>query len=745
MDVHLIEVQDPDGNWMDITDHVDLEGFGAINLGVEDDLLQFRTGDITLSLENDGDAVRALFAGADPTRTWRIRFQRNGVKFFEGVISIRAALRFNENERSAELTAFGYLSLIDGISAETVKRTFATLTASGTAGSAILTLSPNVDLLTQDDRLRIASATVSEEVEVSEVASGTTVRLKASLANTWPAGSSVEILTPFYRRKTPTFLVEALFAAAGIPSPTIDLTGTDFLVPVATPMNTEGLPITGVLPDSAIAKAGRLRIRFQSGDEYEAANASDGAFVNANATIIGELAETLALTDWQVYKATEPGTLVAMAETASIGGDRWGGQGVDFDHAPPRKYVIKISTNTVPNPDQHTVTIARTDWDGANKRFAERLVSPTDINTIETAATNNSQTGVALRCEYDDAHDFAWFAYGLNHPTNGGRFGYYDIAGATRVDLETSGAGSASASMGELRYSQAADLLLRLKPDGVTMQGYRGATLMFEETVPSGLVVRSLRYMTATSRWVGILQQLDRTRLFICDQDFRNQVELEFSNTASAATATSPPIDTSNWLAHFGNQLVGRVDGQYVVIDTPFSGVVVYADWTGKSIAGALADIAKLVNCVAFVDSDFNGFFIGRTSQILTNDPPGPKVLDELVNDDSSDQVWEQWFGQVRVVAGDTEVTYGDESDGGRPLDVEADLVPNISVAAALALAYVQFYSRPRRERRVTVADDDTLYLPLQRVRIGADEWTVYEIDQDLPNREVGLRLVEAL
>jgi len=49
---------------------------------------------------------------------------------------------------------------------------------------------------------------------------------------------------------------------------------------------------------------------------------------------------------------------------------------------------------------------------------------------------------------------------------------------------------------------------------------------------------------------------------------------------------------------------------------------------------------------------------------------------------------------------------------------------------------------RPTRVRR-RVDDDGTVYYPLTAVQVGTSLWWVYEAQHNLPDREVGLRLVE--
>ena len=64
---------------------------------------------------------------------------------------------------------------------------------------------------------------------------------------------------------------------------------------------------------------------------------------------------------------------------------------------------------------------------------------------------------------------------------------------------------------------------------------------------------------------------------------------------------------------------------------------------------------------------------------------------------------------------------------------------------AGLARSYQAFYGVPRQERRILVDDDDTVYDVLCRVRIGTDDWYIYDVDHSLTDREVELRVVQVV
>lgn len=743
-DTFLVEVQSPDGIWTDITDYVDIGSLGSIEWSVEDSLLSFQAGDITIGLKNPNDIIRTLFAGADPTEAWMLRIWRNEIMFFNGPIELRASLRFEEKEIGAELTAYGPTKLLTSTSAESVRRTFTTFTVSGTINQKSMNLTPAQTALARDDVVRIASAVNSEGVVLTGVNAGrTTAYLTTGLQNTWPAGTFAENTTPYHRRITPSSLVTLLFANAGITNPTIDLSGT-FDVPVASPMNTdtnaanplEALGFTG----SGILRGTTVHLR-QGFIEYEAASPSAGGF--ASVTTIGRTDIAQNLVDWQLYATTEPTNVAVSFEQQTTGVSKQIYVGVDYLTAPaaPRLISLLQSTNTVPAPDVTTWTLSYTSWSSGTKQFTG---AATNYGTLQTYnLTNNSHVGCILSTDYDSRRGLIFFAYGVNDPSDGGTFGYWDIAGAAKIVLETSSTGSATASMGQVRHSLKADMTLRLKSDGVTMQGWRGGGLIFQTTVPEGILMRSIRY--TGSYWVAIIQFHDVTKLFVADLTMSQQVSLPFSDTASQAIDPDTGSDSLNWLAHYsGTSLIGIVDGQYVVIDTIFGGVIVYADFEGQTTMQALSTVAKLLNAVVFLDLDLNAYFIGRTSSALVAPGDLPKALDGLIIEDESDQVWEQFFETFRVTTpAGISVTIGDPRQD--TPEVQSSLVPNQSVAGGLAFALKRFYSVPRRERRVTVIDDDTRYALLQRVVIGTDEWIVYAVSHNIVNREVGLRLVEAL
>jgi len=741
-DSYVFEIQNPAGDWTDVSDLVVADQMGAYSYAIEDSLLQFRTGDITLALHDKAGSVSALFAGADPTLTYRLRIARNGKKLFEGIIALPGQVTSSANEALVTITAFGYLALLDQVSAESVKRTFSalTLTADAAADQFQLTL-PTTAGLTRDDRVRITSdpalafAQDAEEAEISSVNSGTVVTLKTQLSNTWPIGSEVEVLTPYYRRKSIIYLVQQLFAAAGITNPTIDLTGADFAIPVGSPINTDGLPNQN--PTGFLQVGSKIRLRMTNRLEYETTSAGDPFTVLSDGAQIGgsnaDDPDGSFFVDWTKYELAEPSqkTIQWTQYKNGTGGslDRADGEGVDHAHSPqPRKYVVRIAATTF--------QISYGDWTPFVRDIPAALV---DLHTLETISGN--QDNVIVSCEWDSANGRVWFAYGANNGSNGGRFGYYDVAGGTHTFLDSAASGTSTSSMGRLVYSRSADLLLRLKADGVTLQGWRGSLLRFEVTVPAGIRVPTMRYVNG--RWVGILLRKDRSQILIADQYFTTITTLAFSDSGSSNQYPGQNWDFSNNLAAVGNQVFGYVDGRAVVIDTLYGGIVSYADFSGKTIAGALVELAKIVNAVAYVDNDFNGYFVSRNSQVFN--ATETKEIDGLIIDQEEDAVWEKWFGRVTVTANGQSITVGDASLTGDELSIEASYVDNLSVQSGLAYGYQQFYSRARRRRQLTIDDDETIYFPYQRVRIGAEEWAVYETNYSWAERSIEMRLVEAI
>lgn len=757
-DSFLVELVAPDGTITDVSSLVDLESFGAVSLGVEDGLLQFRTGDMTLGFHNpltvspepgvQGDFFSDLFSGADPSGTWILRVTRTGnvtVKFFEGVLFLPASVRFNRAERVCELTALGYMKLLEGQTAEVVARTFPTTTASGTAGGLVLTLSPSAAGILQGDRLRVSSAVDSEEVVVNSVGA-TTVTLKAALGKTWAAGSPVEFLTTFYRRKTPAFLIGELFKAAGILSPVLDV-ATGFTIPVATPIMTDGLNSTDIILAGSLIQKGsvmHLEDPFPAGLSKEAPDVVGGTpwtaatRLGSNDTINGP---DQALVDWRRYRTTEPGTHVLNSweyeKTSAI--ETRGGRGVDYSSSPVRHYYCDLGTNTVPAPDVHTWAIKYESWDAGNHLFSTPVVT---VGTLQTLSSNSAQTGCFISAELDTTRNLAWYAYGVNDAADGGSFGYWDLAGGTNRVLEKASVGSATASMGDVIYDVTADVLVRLKQDGVTLQGWKGDVKQFEVTIGTGLILRTLNYINGL--WVGISIRNGRTILVVADLQWVNVTELVYSN--SVVVDSGVWFDKANWLAHFGNLLVGKIAQTIVAVGKVFEGVIVEADFTGQSVAGALTNLAQLVNAVVYVDNDFQGYFLGRDSTVFQPDE-GPKILDSLVVSDESDLVWENYFPAVKATSADgvISVTTGNVNAEGRALEVDVPFAPNLSVVGGVALGYAQFYGKARRERRVEVDDDETVYAPMQVVSLDAALWLVYEVNHNLADRIVALRLLEIL
>jgi len=734
----VCEIANPAGVWTDVSGRVDLETLGGVNLGVEDGLLQFRTGDFTLGFHNNPEFFRSLFSPVDPSLAWRLRFYRDSVKYFEGIIRLPSSVRFNDVEALCEITAFGYLKLLDGTSAESVKRTFGTITAQGTAGASNIALN-NTAGLTQDDQLRLADDVNSETVTILRVTDASNVIITGTLVNTWPALTSVEMLTPYYRRQTIPFLVGKLFTAGGIASQTVDLSGADFDLQIATPFNTDGLG-TAPTPASVTNIAGKIRVRLvragvpplASNVEYEAVSAASGGFAVAG-TSVGSATQPEAIVDWKVYEASEPSINVAGNEASDLSNPAiaktiYGGVDYDFG-ATPSRFGCVLGQNGI-------YSIARDSWSTGIKTFTLAFT-----RLIENQATGQNQSLTGAGCDYDPVRNHVYVCYAS--PGGTSKLGYvlYSDGGTGFTGTLKTGSGAE----GQLRYNRQADIVLHLA--GTALTAYRNGLQIYTATLPtSKLRLRSMRYLTTSQKWVGIVQELDRTKLFIATRLFETMTLLDFAadSNSTKLIANDSVNDSDNMLA-YGltlNQAVGVIDKQYVVVDSLYAGVVSYADFSGKTCAQAIAELAVLTNAVTFVDANQKGYFVSRTSLAL-QPPGGPKALDALVLTDEGDLVWEKWFGVVTVTSGALSVTLGDASLAAGALEVEAAFVPNLSVASSLAAAFKAFYGRSRRARRVTVHDDGTVYTPLQPVTLGGATWTVYEVDHNLGDYEVALALVE--
>lgn len=726
---------------IDVTDRATLDDFGSINRAVERDFLSFRTGDVTLGLINDDGELDDLFALFGATERWQLRIFRRGRVIFLGIIVGQGSVTFDRLEKMVEITAYGATKVLDETTAETVKRTIADMTVTtATAGQAQITLNTTAGLLT-GDVLHVTDHVNKEDITVKQVTSATVATLEANLQNTYTATSPVVLTTPFYRYKTPDFLVRELFG--GVPIAELKISGSLFRRLAPTPVNLQTLNLAAFSWGGFAERNGRAyaTLKIQN-------TANDGTYyqVNPEDSWTKEDATARTWIDWSRYfKQSEAGpdfVIRDFQDELTAGPFLHTGTaphqgGFTYRNAGTKKHYFACTTHS-PNRIESVDATAEDTWGG--------LATVTTL-PVENAVTGDGGRGV----EYDPSRN-ALYVYWFG---TSGHFQYYDIAGAAWTDL-AQGDDAGMSYYGAV-YVPELDAVLALRGasrTGPTFQiaAFRGTARLWVRSFPSCRIARDTGdgntgyiYPTHTLRYVdGSLYCLavsdGAVQLIRSDDEFQTFVMRTISESTSKAI-------------YFGSRVLGQyrifcysgtASRAYLTAAPFYAGVVSYADFEGKSRAEALQDLAILVNATFWVDDDFQGHFVAR-DQVPAGDVPDLTERD-LLTEQSEIQIWDETRQHAEVSGGGSTATSGDPNFAADGLSIASELIPNEAYAQALADQYVEFYSKRRAMLPVGVIDEEDLQLhPMHRVFVDGRRWYVHESDHSPTEDEWSVKLLEDL
>jgi hypothetical protein len=734
---------------LDITSKVIRQGFGSINRAMERDLLSFKTGDLTLTARNTDGYFDDLFAFFGSTDIWSLRIQRRGTVQFWGCLIGKGSITFDRKAKTCQVTAYGLTKLLDMTSAETIARTVAAMTVTSAAGGATsITLNSTSGLLS-GDVLHVTDHNNSEDITVKQVTSATVATLNAALTNSYAAGTAVTLSTPFYRFKSVSYLVNALFTAAGIGVSEFLLSNSQFSRLAPTPVNLSGLstfsgsdPSVGDQVTTNPCERNGVIFETFGGDGTYYQPSPDAAWVKDDATLRSWV-------DWsRYYTQAETGPSIILRDADTIEAFDAGSHKSGWDYRPATKTQYQVDR-------ANQRILSRTSTDGTTWTGFGILIG---AGLIATMSPDGAQE---CGCELDTSRGLLYFWSGSTFAGNP-VFGTYDLGSTVQTSLRQSGDTNNANRYGGMVYVPELDCIIGLRSlaangTGAKMYGtqfhivaYRGNTLLWERAFPDCLVADYAggppgvyyNYPTSSLRYVngGLYVPV------VSDGKAQLVVSFDQFQTYTMRALTSPGV---------GARIFGaRVAGMYRIscwdgtlqsgkfIGAPFyAGVVEYADFTGMSIADALKKLSVLTNALFYIDDDLQGHFVARDLY----DPGAVLDISDRVKEEQDDFLWDETAEYVTVSGNSIKATAGDAGFATEGITLATDFLPTEAFAQALADSYYGFYSNARQQRILTVRDKDgTVFRPLNRVTPdSAIRYLVYESDHSLTDDEITVTLLE--
>ena len=727
------------GEVIDITSRVPRDGFGTINRAVERDFLSFKTGDLTLTVRNHDGYFDDLFAFFTPTDVWGMRVYRRGEIQFSGCIIGLGSIIFDKKAKTVEFTIYGLTKLLDLTSAAGVSRNVSAMTWTSGSGTSMV-VNSTTGLLT-GDTLHIGGLN-AEDVTVRSVQSATSILLEAALTASHTAGDPVTLETPFYRYKTPEFLVNALFAEAGIGMAQLSISGSFLIRPAPTPVNVGGLDLGTYAPVSPPVQ--------KDGNRFQHLNNAGGlgkSFYQSDSTFDGDwtLDDTTAQpwVDWSRYYVTQP-TNTPRLRARGIPGQTSVGLLENASAVHACGYDFQSIAGSGRHFNLHTVA----------GNTVLRINTTVDYGTTWAAGSDIAiragtiGTWLSVSNDYDPIRDDAYIQYnigGILHSE------HVDVGTGTITSIIQSGDGL-NHYFG-FCYIPTLDYTVCMRSTDATgpltqIAAFRGTTQLWVRSFPScyaqqGTVSLTYTYPTQTMRYInGWL-------LCLCISDGAIQFVASDDEFQTYSVGKLEP-DTIN-----GNYYGARVNDGYATVcysgaTVPKSyniaipgelGTIKYADFTDMSVGEALKLLAVFANALFWIDDDLQGHFVSRDLY----DAGAVQDITNRVKERSDTILWEQTSQWTSLTGNDIAVTSGDQAFAVDGIELESSLLPNECFAQALVDSYQTFYSKQRQYSELEVHDvDGRIYRPLDRVMLdGILRCLVFESDHALTDDSVTLTVLE--
>lgn len=721
----LFELVSPSGQRYDVTDRVPLDGLASISLLIERNLHQFRAGDCSLMLDDGDGFFTELFKDVESTDRWKLTIDRDGARHFAGLIPGIDSIRFTKKDRLCEITALDLSKGLEDVPSDPVARPaeIYALGADVAVSNTTITLNSTAGLF-NTDRFSLSEDGVTEEFTISLVLNSTQVLVTQGAANpfTFPTasnpGATVLLTTPFYRFKTPSFLVNALLDEAGnlINGRVVDASAPFQGTPIFSEVTTEGLPSLAV-PTAFLQKAAKHLARVGSAVFDQLTPESDWVPAGTDRNWI----------DWSPYRTQAEGEPATFA-TVPVGTDP---EVLGVDFTPGALVVYQVA---VDSGDTSLVVLNKfTSADGFT------WAGPTLVATLGDMPFPFEMHFAGG--DYDSIRNRVYYSWDGDL---GAEFGYWDVAGATKVILDTTGRRQVT-GRGNVRFSKEFDGVVVYNSSDKVVEIWRGSVIIFAYSggFASSWGIKFTRFFNGA--WYSASYPQSVPSVLFSNDNFQTVQQVILAGQPAGA-GTSRHLTVVNGTVRVvvraapdsGTTAIAR----YYVAASTDEWTIAYADFGGQSVINSLDDMAIVLNAVFFVDTQGVAHFHPRRSDSGAE----VKVLDDLILESEEEPIWQELYDYVEFTLPDGSIaSAGQKTSVSRNLTVDVQLVSSSVVALSVAQTIYDFFSKKRRHKTLELFDDGTVYSMLQRVRIDGTDWLVYSVDRDLLGYELRMEVIEKL
>lgn len=716
----------PDGVREHVTDWIDMSAIGELTESLEDELLVLTHGDFELSIRDPNGYWAGLLRDSKLSDVWHVVIERETLerrpkweRIFGGILQTPETFELDRQSSIVSVQAFSYSKVLERGSAEDTRRDIGIQSASGTSGTAVLTLDPGTattDEFVVGDLVTLRDGSNSETHRIVSIASATSITVSVNLTNTYTA-ATLTLDTPYPRDIDLTSLAEQLFDIAGIKETNVQVEHIEAPEGVSSPPYRSGWFSDIVDPDHDSF------LRRESDPETVEVMVHSDATYRATGPTSGFAAggPDLAKGDWTPYADTEPASLVNVdtvfgdtqsLNTRLIQNDPAGVvQQRCFDHA---------------NGDYYEL------WDPWSTPKPEIMKNGVAVQTLD-----HYDTLYFINNDFDPTTGLVVLSFAVFDPvhlptgTYNHAVAWYDPVADTYGDTLDSGAGMTTNKRdggGGVRTiaRHGVVAIQRLNVDDTFKLFYPGSAPIdfwrddgaggyaISRTTPEVHPPLDMWTMRAFDDFIAVLYGDTWVAGFPDGPGgWSGAMRCRVINWSTLETAADfqvvpdVPFGTKSYLTTFvttnGQEVVvGNVGGQMFTIARSFVGTVPYADFDGLSCGGALRDMALATVSYLYVDNFQIGFLQSRSNRAGSS----VRITDASIEKHIERSMHEQYVASVAITGTEDdgtefEVLEGDTGDSAHRAELSSSIVTSAGQASSVASAYAALLSGDRRQHDI--------------------------------------------
>ena len=747
---YLLTLKTPDGEEFDITERLMKGDLGRLTETLEETLTRLTHSDIALSLDDRDGFLENLFGLVLPTELWQVFLERETLTrrqkwelLFGGVLDLPWSLQLRPKDKAVQLQAFSYTKQLERSSGEDVRRTITgTRTLTVTAGSNSTTFNDSGGFK-KGDTIRVYDSENDEEHTISFIR-GNTVIVTTNFTNSFTA-ATVELLTIYNRWIAIDELAAAIFSAAGFTAEAVDIADFGTASPFLSTLGSDGTQPTDPLSfvhDGTTIRANWAQTLGGGSTASRTSASLASKFQDSSATV-------QAYGDWRPYRATAPGAILTRALKAD-------GSVADDTGDTAWDYLANVSwwMTFDSTPDDYILNRSS----GAPATF-----------TLPEGFTGGTQGILVPRSSLDFCPDvgvagMVW----IIAPTKLGvgpenyKLFELDVNAGTFTTIATLGAYTFGAKAPRMRYSNALGRMVIENPFSGNFELWDVASKTIVANIPRlKFGIALLWTLRVLGGRIYMLYEHDgSTRLKSWDSTTFAEVgdvTVAAALSARAVIFASQSDRARSYLTIYRDPLlnrdvlIGYAGTQYFILDTAYSGVIDYADFSGLSCAEAAKEVAYLLGAYVKIDAYALAALRPRILAIAMADADA-QVLDEpeAPLEIERSPVWEDYRSSVEIKGtrpdgSSVTVLVGDTGDSARRLSLTPKLKVSDSIAVAMATSFHSHFNTVRKEERMTIRNTGVLLRPLDHAWFESRPYLVVEAETDLLQEEQDLRLIELI